>query len=214
MSDESSRDIEISLPNVRLPGSLFLPDRAVGLVIFSHGTGSSRMSPRNRFVAQQLSDAGIGSLLFDLLTAEEDEDPDNRFDIGLMAGRLSETTDWVRTQDWASKLAIGYFGSSTGSAAAFKVITNGRTDVKAVVSRGGRPDLVLSDLKRIRVPSLLVVGGFDYQIRQYNERAMEQLTGPKDLRIVPDASHLFEEEGALAQVAAHAIDWYLRYLTE
>ncbi|MFP4508621.1 MAG: dienelactone hydrolase family protein [Spirochaetaceae bacterium] len=214
MSDESSRDLEISLPNVRLPGSLYLPDSAVGLVIFSHGTGSSRMSPRNRFVAQQLSDAGIGSLLFDLLTAEEDEDPDNRFDIGLMAGRLSETTDWVRAQDWASKLPVGYFGSSTGSAAAFKVITTGKPDVKAVVSRGGRPDLVLSDLKRIRVPSLLVVGGFDYQIRQYNERAMEQLNGPKDLRIVPDASHLFEEEGALAQVAAHAIDWYLRYLTE
>ncbi len=214
MSDDSSRDIEIGLGSVRLPGSLFLPDNAIGVVIFSHGTGSSRMSPRNRFVAQELSDAGIGSVLFDLLTAEEDEDPDNRFDIGLMAGRLAATTDWVRGESWASTLPVGYFGASTGSAAAFKVITTGRDDVRAMVSRGGRPDLVLSDLKRVKVPSLLVVGGFDYQIRQYNERAMEQLAGTKDLRIVPDASHLFEEEGALAQVAAHAIDWYLRYLPE
>lgn len=172
------------------------------------------MSPRNRFVAQELSDAGVGSLLFDLLTSEEDEDPDNRFDIALMAGRLSATTDWALEQDWASALPIGYFGASTGSAAAFKVITAGRGDVRAVVSRGGRPDLVLSDLKRVKVPTLLIVGGFDYQVRQYNERAREQLTGPSELCIVPDASHLFEEEGALAQVAAHAIDWYLRYLRE
>ncbi len=214
MSEDASRDIEISLSDVRLPGSLFLPENAIGLVIFSHGTGSSRMSPRNRFVAQELSDAGVGSLLFDLLTSEEDEDPDNRFDIALMAGRLSATTDWALEQDWASALPIGYFGASTGSAAAFKVITAGRGDVRAVVSRGGRPDLVLSDLKRVKVPTLLIVGGFDYQVRQYNERAREQLTGPSELCIVPDASHLFEEEGALAQVAAHAIDWYLRYLRE
>lgn len=180
--------------------------------MFVHGAGSNHDSPRNRAVAEALSGGGYICVMFDLLSADEYASEDKRLDMSLMAQRLVGATGWVRASDFGREQKIGYFGASTGSAVAFKALNAGERDISAVVSRGGRPDLVLSDLRKVTVPSLLVVGGEDYQVRLFNERALEQLKGPRELRIVPDAGHLFEEPGAMEQVSAHAQEWFDRYL--
>jgi dienelactone hydrolase len=199
-----------------LEGDLVLPDDALGIVVFAHGSGSSRHSPRNRQVAAALNRAGIGTLLLDLLTpAEEQLDlltREHRFDIGLLARRVVGTIDWLRLGPAAS-LPIGLFGASTGAAAALVAAAVRPGDVAAVVSRGGRPDLAGDALPRVQAPTLLIVGGADLQVLQLNRRALEELgAAEKRLEVVPGATHLFEEPGALEQVARLAAGWFLRYL--
>lgn len=206
------RETEISLGEVGLGAHIIEPPDSKRLVIFVHGAGSNRRSPRNLAVAHSLANAGFATLMFDLLLPHEYESQDLRLDMSLMARRLVEATEWARHSEIGSDRAIGYFGSSTGSAVAFKAVTEGETGVSAVVSRGGRPDLVLSDLRKVSIPSLLIVGGEDYQVRQLNERSLEELRGPKELRIVPEAGHLFEEPGAMETVSEHAREWFSRYL--
>jgi putative phosphoribosyl transferase len=207
------RDVRIQLDDVTLPGTLSLPMDAGGLVIFAHGSGSSRLSPRNTFVARVLQNAGIGTLLFDLLTAEEDRRYENRFNIDLITGRLVKTTDWVEGQPDTKTLRYGYFGASTGAAAALRAAAQAGGKIAAVVSRGGRPDLAMESLPRVTAPTLLIVGGFDDVVIELNRRALEKLTGVKKLEIVPGASHLFEEPGTLERVAELAAQWFKKYLS-
>jgi len=185
-------------------------------VVFAHGSGSSRHSPRNQFVARTIQKSGKGTLLFDLLTPEE-EIEDNvtrrlRFDTGLLMERLSEVTRWLVAQPGVRHLGIGYFGSSTGAAAALLAAADFGTRINAVVSRGGRPDLAGRALVRVKSPTLLIVGGYDYQVLQLNQQAFKQLHCEKELRIVPGATHLFQEMGTLEVVASLAADWFRRYL--
>jgi putative phosphoribosyl transferase len=198
-----------------LDGDLVVPDGASGVVVFAHGSGSGRHSPRNRQVASRLNDAGLGTLLMDLLTAEEDDldrvTGEHRFDIPLLAGRLTAAVDWLRHGE-ASRLPIGLFGASTGAAAALVAAAAPPDDVDTVVSRGGRPDLAGSALSRVRAPTLLIVGGGDHLVLELNRRALEQLRTEKQLVVVPGAGHLFEEPGAIEQVASLAADWFSRHL--
>lgn len=209
------RSIAIERNAVILPGFLDIPDGARGLVLFAHGSGSSRFSPRNNYVAQALRAAHIGTLLFDLLTAAEgrldEETRDLRFDIPLLTRRLIAATHWVQAQPELSHLALGYFGASTGAAAALcaAACTPG---IGAVVSRGGRPDLAGSALAEARTPTLLIVGGADQDVLALNRRALARLPGEARLEIVPGATHLFEEPGTLEQVAALAANWFVRHL--
>jgi putative phosphoribosyl transferase len=207
----------IELPNavpggLELPGILTAPPGATGCVAFAHGSGSSRLSPRNRFVADVLTEAGIGTLLFDLLTPEEEVDRRNVFDIGLLASRLEGATTWLGGHPAAGGLPLGYFGASTGAAAALWAAADFGERVRAVVSRGGRPDLAGPKLEVVRSPTLLVVGGFDELVLTLNREALARLGPESELQIVPGATHLFEEPGALEQVAALARDWFLRHL--
>lgn len=218
MLEENVREMGVHLPlgKVVLEGDLAIPAEAKGIVLFAHGSGSSRLSSRNRFVAHYLQRQGLATLLFDLLTHDE-EQIDNytmelRFDIGLLGGRLSDATAWVGGQKEIRDLAIGYFGASTGGAAALIAETKNPGVVKAIVSRGGRPDLAGRALGQVQAPTLLIVGGHDGQVIQLNEQAMEQLSGIKKLAIVPGATHLFEEPGALESVAQLAAGWFLKYL--
>jgi len=193
-----------------------VPDGAHGVVLFAHGSGSSRHSPRNQYVARVLRQAGLGTLLIDLLTADE-ESVDQytrhlRFDIELLALRLIGTTDWLRQHPLTDELPIGYFGASTGAGAALLAAADRPDVVRAVVSRGGRPDLAGPALLRVHAPTLLIVGGADAPVIDLNERALELLGGEKELRIVPGATHLFEEPGALEEVARLAADWFARHL--
>ncbi len=208
------RAVEIDIGRETLDGDLALPLGARGLVLFAHGSGSSRKSSRNRAVAATLRRAGIGTLLFDLLTRDEEVidaiDARLRFDIELLTGRLNAATEWVRGQPELRKLAIGYFGASTGAAAALNVAAL-RTDVRAVVSRGGRTDLA-SYAERVRAPTLLIVGGADTEVLALNRGTLAQLTAPKRLEIVAGATHLFEEPGALEHVAKLAADWFGTHL--
>lgn len=206
----------ITLGNIALEGSLFSPPRARGVVIFAHGSGSSRFSPRNREVAEVLTSAGFAALLFDLLTDTEEvaeqEGGMLRFDIALLAERLVAATQWVVENRPTHGLDIGYFGASTGAAAAL-VAAAGLPDlVKAVVSRGGRPDLAGHALARVRASTLLIVGGNDHPVIEMNREALDQLQCTKRMEIVPGASHLFEEPGRLEQVGELARDWFERYL--
>jgi putative phosphoribosyl transferase len=182
------------------------------LVIFAHGSGSSRFSSRNRAVAAALNDRGIGTLLFDLLTAQEEADRANVFDIGLLAQRLADAVRFVEREPSLSGLARGFFGASTGAAAALAAAVRLGDRIGAIVSRGGRPDLAGDALNRIRTPILLIVGGADYGVIELNEQAYALLQGPKALEIVPGASHLFPEPGALEAVIEHATRWFERYL--
>ncbi|MEV0165153.1 dienelactone hydrolase family protein [Nonomuraea fuscirosea] len=191
-----------------MSGDLIVPDAAQGLVLFAHGSGSGRHSPRNRYVAGALNEAGLGTLLFDLLTPEEEADRANVFDIGLLAGRLLERTAWAREQPEAACLPIGYFGASTGAAAALWAAATPGNDVAAIVSRGGRPDLAGPRLAAVRAPTLLVVGGRDPVVMELNELAQERLAVESRITVVPGATHLFEEPGALDAVAGHATDWF------
>src|SRR5262245_57471610 len=194
-------EVLIELKDVSLEGDLILPSEATGLVLFAHGSGSSRHSPRNQFVARELQRAGVGTLLFDLLTAEEERSEAHtrhlRFNIGLLSDRLIGATRWVLDEGTPKDLCIGYFGSSTGAAAGLLAAAELRETVFAVVSRGGRPDLAGDKLRLVTAPVLLIVGGDDQQVLRLNEEAYEKLECEKALRIVPGASHLFEEPGAL-----------------
>ena len=213
---EFDRRVIIDLDGARLLGDLVVPDRAHGLVLFAHGSGSSRMSPRNRAVAAALQGAGLGTLLLDLLTLEEERDDIAsarwRFDIDLLAERLVRATDWAHGFAPTSHLVLGYFGASTGAAAALVAASRRPDLVRAVVSRGGRPDLAASILESVRAPTLLIAGGDDHEVLALNHTAQKRLTAPSDLVVVPHATHLFEEPGALEQVARAAIDWFDRHL--
>jgi putative phosphoribosyl transferase len=210
--------VQIQLPDVTLEGSLCLPQGLRGIVIFAHGSGSSRLSPRNRFVAQTLQSQGIGTLLFDLLTAAEEIEDERtgrlRFDIRFLADRLVTVTDWLPVFLEAENLKLGYFGASTGAAAALAAAAERPQKIQAVVSRGGRPDLAEDALPRVKAPTLLIVGGADYPVIKMNQDALRRLNSEKTLVIVPGATHLFEEPGKLEEVARLAARWFLRHFSE
>ena len=198
---------------IRLAGYLTVPENAPQIVVFAHGSGSSRHSPRNRYVAGVLNDAGLGTLLFDLLTRGEERDRANVFDIGLLAGRLAEVTRWLRAQPATANAAIGYFGASTGAAAALWAATEPGTGVAAIVSRGGRPELARPRLAAVTAPTLLIVGADDEVVLDLNRRVQKELRCENDLAVVPGASHLFEEPGTLDAAARLARDWFTSHLT-
>lgn len=208
----------VSIPAgaVSVEGSLAVPEESAAAVLFAHGTGSGRHSPRNRLVAEVLAEAGFATLLLDLLSeAEEREDAvsgELRFDISLLAERLLAAVDWLRRDPRTEGLAAGLFGASTGSAAALQAAAAWPDRVQAIVSRGGRPDLAPDALPRVRAPTLLIVGGEDHQVIELNERALRALRSEKHLEIVLGATHLFEEPGALERVADLARDWFLEHL--
>jgi len=197
---------------VRLEGSLEIPEGAAGVVLFAHGSGSSRHSPRNKYVAEVLRQHGLGTLLLDLLTSEEDQDYDMRFNIDLLAQRLLAATKWLQGQDETRQMAIGYFGASTGAAAAIQTAAILGDQIKAIVSRGGRSDLAGPFLGRIKSPILLIVGGNDDMVIELNQQAYKRINIAKQLEIVPGATHLFEEPGALENVAELAARWFRKYL--
>jgi putative phosphoribosyl transferase len=204
--------IEIDFGPHRLKGLLGVPRNATGLVIFAHGSGSGRLSQRNNRVAVKLRSAGLATLLLDLLTQEEERDRANVFDISLLASRLSFATDWSIAQRETAHLPIGFFGASTGAAAALVAVAVPRSPVKAVVSRGGRPDLAGDALDRVLAPTLLIVGSLDTHVIELNRMAYEKLVAPKELVIVDGAGHLFEEPGALDEVERHAERWFRHHL--
>jgi dienelactone hydrolase len=209
--------VSVTAGDVKLEGNLVIPDNATAIVIFAHGSGSSRHSPRNRYVAKVLQNAGLANLLIDLLTPDEEaidlRTRHLRFDIELLASRLVDSTDWLAQNPHTLHLKVGYFGASTGGGAALVAAAKRPQSVKAVVSRGGRPDLAGSALPHVKAPTLLIVGGYDIQVIEMNEDALKQLRTQKRLEIVPRATHLFEEPGALETVAQLASEWFTRYLT-
>ena len=210
---------EVQIPAGRavLSGNLTIPENAMALVLFAHGSGSSRHSPRNQFVARTINRAGLGTLLFDLLTPEEEAldiyTREHRFNISLLAERLVRATKWARQQEETRDMSIGYFGSSTGGAAALVAAAELPQDVGAIVSRGGRPDLAGDALPRVQAPTLLIIGGNDDTVIELNEMARDQMRCEVKLEIIPGATHLFEEPGALEQVARLASDWFSLHLT-
>jgi putative phosphoribosyl transferase len=216
MVDESppERIRTITIAPVGLEGLLGLPLDAKGIVLFAHGSGSGRLSPRNNFVAQALREDGLATLLFDLLTAEEARDRRNVFDITLLAQRLLMATAWVREDAETRDLLVGYFGASTGAAAALIAEAAHEGPIAAIVSRGGRPDLAGPALARVNAPTLLIVGGDDVEVLALNRAALAKLRCEKQLVIVPGATHLFEEPGTLEAVIDHARSWFLRHFTE
>jgi len=209
--------IQIPAGRAVLSGNLTIPENAAALVLFAHGSGSSRHSPRNQFVARTLNRSGLGTLLFDLLTPEEEAldlyTREHRFNIGLLAERLVQATNWATQQEQTRDLRIGYFGSSTGGAAALVAAAQLSQGIGAVVSRGGRPDLAGDALPKVHAPTLLIVGGNDDIVIELNEMARDQMRCEAKLVIIPGATHLFEEPGALEQVAKFASDWFVLYLT-
>ena len=206
-----SQDVRIPLRG--LIGSLRIPKDAYALIIFAHGSGSSRLSPRNTLVARVLNDRGIATLLFDLLTTAEELDRVNAFNIPLLAGRLVEAIRWIDDQPSVAELPLGLFGASTGAAAAVVVAARLHRRVEAIVSRGGRPDLARDALDQVHAPTLFIVGGNDVGVIDLNEHAMARLRGPKSLQIIAHASHLFPEPGALEAVIEHAARWFQQYLS-
>ncbi len=208
----TEQQIKIPASGITMEGTLVLPPGARTAVIFAHGSGSSRHSPRNRFVASALQEAGIGTLLFDLLTREEDTVYENRFNIELLTDRLKAATRWFREQPQASGLTIGYFGASTGTASALRAAADLGSAIGAVVSRGGRPDMAEQALIKIKAPVLLIVGGSDPVVLDLNRRAYGMIKAEKHLAVVPHATHLFEEPGALEEVSRLAADWFKRHL--
>jgi len=211
------RLVHVAAESVELEGSLCIPETPAGIVLFAHGSGSSRHSPRNRYVAQALREGGLGTLLMDLFTvAEEREDSQTarlRFDITLLAGRLISAIDWLVQNPVTARSRIGLFGASTGAGAALVAAAERPDEVGAVVSRGGRPDLALPVLKRVKAPTLLIVGGLDYPVIGMNREALDHLQIEKSLEIVAGATHLFEEPGTLEKVALLARDWFIKHLT-
>jgi len=204
-------EVVISARKAELEGKLTIPLNARSIIIFAHGSGSSRMSPRNQAVAHHLHEHGFGTLLFDLLTKEEDKVYSMRFDIDLLTKRLVCATEWLEQRPAAKKIRIGYFGASTGAAAALKA-AEVLPHIEAVVSRGGRPDLVMELLPRIESPVLLIVGGLDYEVLKMNQQAYIYLECEKKLEVIPGATHLFEEHGAMEQVCEAATAWFQKYL--
>lgn len=215
-SDVMARSARIPIGEASLEGDLAIPAGASGIVIFAHGSGSSRHSPRNRRVAEVIREAGLGTLLFDLLTPEEETvdlyTRHLRFNIELLAERLIQATRWVANQDETRNLSLGYFGASTGAAAALIAAARLGEKIGAIVSRGGRPDLAGAALPLVKSPTLLIVGGHDHPVIELNERAYEQIRCEKEMRIIPGATHLFEEPGALKQVAELAAVWFSDHL--
>ena len=216
MNSSQEKSVRISVNNVTLEGDLTLPKDAEGVVLFAHGSGSSRLSPRNRYVAKELNMVGLATLLMDLLTQKEEENDrltgQLRFDIDLLANRLIGATKWLNKNSATKKLIVGYFGASTGAAAALIAAAKLPDDVHAVVSRGGRPDLAMQYLPRVRAPTLLIVGGNDVIVVKLNNEVMKHLQTEKRLETVAGASHLFEEPGALEEVAKLASEWFSYYL--
>jgi putative phosphoribosyl transferase len=206
------REIEIPGRDITLPGILGVPPNPVGAVLFAHGSGSGRHSPRNTAVARVLQDAGLATLLVDLLAEMETYDRRLVFDIDLLAERLLQCTEWLQTNESTSSLPLGYFGASTGAAAALVAAARRGTEIRAVVSRGGRPDLAASDLPEVKAPTLLIVGGRDEPVIDLNRRAFVLLSCDKEMVIVPGATHLFEEPGTLEEVSRLARDWFVRHL--
>jgi putative phosphoribosyl transferase len=214
----SEQILRLTLAPATLEGALRMPEGATGLVLFAHGSGSSRHSPRNRYVAQALNEGGLATLLIDLLTSAEEHEDDRtarlRFDIHLLAERVIGTSDWLLQNAATKHLRIGYFGASTGAAAALEAAAERPSEIGAVVSRGGRPDLALPVLGRVKAPTLLIVGARDGAVIEMNREAFEHLQTEKRLEIVPGATHLFEEPGALEQVAHLARDWFTGHLCQ
>jgi putative phosphoribosyl transferase len=213
----ADEEVKVELAEgLALQGHLTLPERVRGLVVFAHGSGSSRHSPRNGMVARALENAGLGTLLLDLLTAQEEEAERDtlalRFDIGLLAGRLEATLGWLARTPATRALRYGLFGASTGAAAALVAAARSPQAVHAVVSRGGRPDLAGGALPRVLAPTLLIVGGADRGVLAFNEQALTALPGPKHMEVIPGAGHLFEEPGALGRVAELAGRWFVQHL--
>ena len=204
--------IQIPINGASLEGELQGPEAPAGLVVFAHGSGSSRFSPRNNYVAGVLREAGFATFLFDLLTESEDRVYANRFDIDLLSERLVTVVRWLTGKREVSALPVGLFGASTGAAAALGAARELGETVAAVVSRGGRPDLAMADLPAVTAATLLIVGGWDTRVIELNRQAYERLGGPAELELVPGATHLFEEEGKLEQVAALAADWFRSHL--
>lgn len=220
-------EVQISAEGVIIKGNLVVPQSARGIVIFAHGSGSGRFSPRNKLVADVLNKSNVATLLIDLLTEEEEQEDEvtreHRFNIDLLASRLVYATHFIQSEDWpleistqkiTKKLKVGYFGASTGAAAALVAAAQLPERIEAVVSRGGRPDLAGEALGRVKAPTLLLVGGEDYQVIDLNKKALEKLTQVKnkELVIIPGATHLFEEPGALEDVASYAVEWFKKYL--
>lgn len=208
--------LRIPSGQVELEGELSVPLNATGVVLFAHGSGSSRHSPRNQFVARTIREAGVGTLLFDLLTQQEEAVDAStrhlRFDIGLLAERLVDATHWIKNESSTAHLKVGYFGSSTGGGAALVAAAELGSEVGAVVSRGGRPDLAGDALPQVKSPTLLLVGELDHPVIQMNEEARSRMLCERQLKIIPGATHLFEEPGTLEKVARLAAEWFQRYL--
>lgn len=201
----------VSLSEVELKGDISVPQQAHAMVLFAHGSGSSRLSPRNQMVASFLNDHGIATFLFDLLTFDEDRNYENRFNIGLLTQRLKEVTAWVQQQNRFEGLRLGYFGASTGAAAALTAASE-LPNIAAVVSRGGRPDLAMKDLPFVKAPTLLIVGRLDTDVLKLNERAYEALNCEKRMEVIAGATHLFEEKGAMEKVCVLAASWFEMHL--
>lgn len=211
---QSELSVIVRTGPLRLQGNLGLPEHTEGVVLFAHGSGSGRLSPRNTFVARTLQQGGLATLLIDLLEENEAEDRRKVFDIDLLADRLLAATDWLASQSSTAGLQLGYFGASTGAGAALRAAARAPGSVAAVVSRGGRPDLAGPFLPDVTAPTLLIVGGYDFPVIDMNREALARLTCPKELVIVPGATHLFEEPGTLEQVADLALRWFQRYLQQ
>ncbi len=212
MSGTTEQQVTIPVGEVSLEGILTIPEGAKGIVIFAHGSGSSRLSPRNTFVARVLQEGGFGTLLFDLLSREEDQSFANRFDIGRLAERLVAATRWLAGRPEGKGTALGYFGARTGAAAALQGAAESGASIGAVVSRGGRPDLAMPYLPQVAAPTLLIVGEHDREVLELNRQALARLASVKELAVVPGATHLFEEPGTLEKAAHLAKEWFLRYL--
>lgn len=211
-TEQEYKSVNITLDGLTLRGNLAIPKNAIGMVIFSHGSGSSRLSPRNNYVAEVLQEKGLATLLFDLLTEKEDGVYENRFNIDLITMRLIDVTQWVQHQKEVKGLSIGYFGASTGAASALRAAAFYGNDIMAVVSRGGRPDLALQDLYKVTAPTLLIVGGRDNVVIELNEKAYQKLQCERKLEIIPKATHLFEEPGKLEEVARISANWFATHL--
>lgn len=205
-------EIQIPVDEIILTGDLSIPADAKGIIVFAHGSGSSRHSSRNQQVAQTLQQAGFATLLFDLLTVAEDQDYNKRFDIDLLTDRLVKVTDWLKAEEKTADLSVGYFGASTGAAATLKAAAQLKDLIRAVVSRGGRPDLAEPLLPQVIAPTLLIVGSLDHQVIELNQQAYASLRAEREIRIVEGATHLFEEPGKLEEVAAMAVEWFNKYL--
>ena len=218
ITSQAAESYSVSIPirGIYLNGDLVVPPLAEGIVLFAHGSGSSRFSPRNRAVATELNAAGFATLLLDLLTPSEERwdaaSAALRFDVHLLARRLTAATDWLASRSETADLGIGYFGASTGAAAALIAAAHRQDIIRAIVSRGGRPDLAGPLLEKVPAPTLLIVGGDDAPVIEFNREAYHRLRGVKELRIIPKATHLFEEPGALEEVTRLARGWYRRYL--
>ncbi len=210
--EDTHKPVSIQVGNITLHGNLAIPENATGIVIFSHGSGSSRLSPRNNYVARVLQQKGLATLLFDLLTEKEDNIYENRFDIDLLTERLIAVTNWIKNDAETKKFQTGYFGASTGAASALRAAAFFGKEISAVVSRGGRPDMAMNELHRVTAATLFIVGGWDDIVIQLNEKAYRKLTCERKLKIIPEASHLFEEPGKLEQVAHISAQWFTRCL--